>query len=224
MTLIQHVKNIDKLYNKKMASLYDRGVPSSLIKRKDDFIRGSYLKKGMTVLIFCCGTGLELKEVIKKIGSGGRVIGIDLSEEMLKKAEERIGDKGWKNVELIKADVTTFDWRDYLSIRADAGLFFAGLSILPDYWNSLYCFLESIKQKGTIIVGDMMLSRGLCSFINLPALVLTRKYGGSWKGHKNSLKILSFLEENLNHIRYKQILFRSYYLIEGIKDVSMLKL
>ncbi|KKL11593.1 hypothetical protein LCGC14_2544230, partial [marine sediment metagenome] len=97
-----------------MASFYDRRVPSSLIKRKDDFIRVSHLKKGMTVLIFCCGTGLELEEVIKKIGSEGRVIGIDLSEEMLKKAEERIKDKGWKNVVLIKADVTTFDWRDYL--------------------------------------------------------------------------------------------------------------
>ena len=120
---------------------------------------------------------------------------------MLKKAEQRIKDKGWKNVVLIKADVTTFDWRDYLSIRADAGLFFAGLSILPDYWNSLCCFLESIKPKGTIIVGDMMLSRGLWFFMNLPALILTRKYGGSWKGHKDSLKILYFLKENLNQVR-----------------------
>ena len=216
--MIQYLNYTDKLYDKKMASLYDRMVPSSLIERKDAFIRGSYLKKGMTVLIFCCGTGLELEEVIKKIGSEGRVVGIDLSEEMLKKAEERIGDKGWKNVELIKTDVTTFDWRDYLSIRADAGLFFAGLSILPDYWNSLCCFLESIQPKGIIMVGDMMLSGGLWFFLNLPALILIRKYGGSWKGHKNSLKLLSFLKENLNHVRYKQTLFGSYFLIEGIKS------
>lgn len=47
---------------------------------------------GMRVLDVCCGTGVLCSMIAEMVGAGGAVVGVDLSEKMLKKAEKRKKD------------------------------------------------------------------------------------------------------------------------------------
>jgi demethylmenaquinone methyltransferase/2-methoxy-6-polyprenyl-1,4-benzoquinol methylase len=59
-----------------------------------------HLAEGNCVVDLGCGTGLNFPLVEEQIGEQGRLIGVDLSSEMLACAEERARHAGWSNVEL----------------------------------------------------------------------------------------------------------------------------
>jgi ubiquinone/menaquinone biosynthesis C-methylase UbiE len=76
---------------------------------------------GDTVLDVGCGTGLCMPGLQDKIGSTGRIIGIDASPDMLALAAQRVTESGWRNVHLINAPVA----EAVIDGTADAALFCA---------------------------------------------------------------------------------------------------
>ena len=62
----------------------------------------SSVKEGDIVLDLGCGTGLDLLLAAEKVGPKGRVIGIDMNEDMLKMAKENIDASKFINIELRK--------------------------------------------------------------------------------------------------------------------------
>ena len=87
---------------RRAASSYDRHMW---------FARGTYreavrrleLRPGQVVLDVACGTGLNFDGIEDGIGPGGRLIGLDLSPEMLALARKRVDAAGWQNVTLVEA-------------------------------------------------------------------------------------------------------------------------
>ena len=77
------------------------------------------LAAGETVLDVACGTGLSLPLLVEAVGPAGRVIGVEVSPEMLAKARERVARAGWRNVSLVEAPMETAD----PGARFDAALF-----------------------------------------------------------------------------------------------------
>lgn len=63
------------------------------------------LKPGDFVLDVACGTGLSFPLIEEGIGPEGRLIGVDLSADMLAKARGKVVEAGWQNVTLIEAAV-----------------------------------------------------------------------------------------------------------------------
>jgi SAM-dependent methyltransferase len=61
------------------------------------------LRPGQTVLDVGCGTGLSFPLIQQLIGPEGRLIGVELSPDMLACARDRVADHGWENVTLIEA-------------------------------------------------------------------------------------------------------------------------
>jgi ubiquinone/menaquinone biosynthesis C-methylase UbiE len=57
-------------------------------------VRELELKPGDTVVELGCGTGLNFGLFQKQIGPGGRIIGVDLSGEMLEQAARRTARQG----------------------------------------------------------------------------------------------------------------------------------
>ncbi|MGB6607620.1 MAG: methyltransferase domain-containing protein, partial [Atribacterota bacterium] len=62
----------------------------------------SEVREGDVVLDLGPGTGLDLLIAARKVGPSGQVIGVDMTEEMISKAEENIKAAGVNNVEVRK--------------------------------------------------------------------------------------------------------------------------
>lgn len=60
------------------------------------------LEPGQVVVDAACGTGANFETILEGIGSNGRLIGFDLSPEMLALAEARIGSQAMHQVTLIE--------------------------------------------------------------------------------------------------------------------------
>jgi ubiquinone/menaquinone biosynthesis C-methylase UbiE len=66
------------------------------------------LKHGDTVVEVGCGTGLNFPYLLQSVGETGRLIGVDLTDAMLKEAMKRVQRNGWLNVELVEADAAVY--------------------------------------------------------------------------------------------------------------------
>lgn len=68
-------------------------------------ILSPYIKEGMTVLDMGCGPGFFSVEIAKMVGPNGKVIAVDLQEEMLQILKKKIqGTELESRVKLVKAD------------------------------------------------------------------------------------------------------------------------
>src|SRR6202045_466844 len=68
------------------------------------------LRKGDTVIDMACGTGLNFPLLQQAVGPGGRIVGVDLTDAMLARAQDRIEANSWSNVSLVQADAAGFDF------------------------------------------------------------------------------------------------------------------
>lgn len=87
------------------------------------------LKRGDTVVEICCGTGLNFSLLQSAVGPEGKIIGVDLTAEMLDKARERVRRKGWTNVELVHGDAAKFSF----PLKVDGILSTFALTLVPEY-------------------------------------------------------------------------------------------
>ncbi|MES3160186.1 MAG: methyltransferase domain-containing protein [Halorubrum sp.] len=90
------------------AGLYDRiatGTPfiGRFRERVVDALDPSW---GDVVVEMGCGTGANLPYLRDRVGPGGVVIGVDVSPGVLARARERVGQTGWQNVHVVRADAT----------------------------------------------------------------------------------------------------------------------
>jgi len=87
------------------------------------------VKKGMRVLDVGCGTGVSTAALARLVGDGGLVVGVDLSEGMLREAHRTLA--GERNVELLHGDAEDLGEviRSYGVF--DAALFNATIFLLP---------------------------------------------------------------------------------------------
>jgi SAM-dependent methyltransferase len=71
------------------------------------------LKTGQRVLEVGCGNGLFLPRLATSVGSGGRVVGIDLSDAFVAEARQRMREKGFgPSVSIEQGDATKLPFAD----------------------------------------------------------------------------------------------------------------
>jgi arsenite methyltransferase len=63
------------------------------------------IREGEVVVDLCSGAGIDVFLSANKIGGSGKVIGIDMTDEMLEKARRNAIDDGYTNVEFRKGDI-----------------------------------------------------------------------------------------------------------------------
>ena len=207
--------NIKTIYNGKVGSRYDLSMAPFFLKWKKKAIDESSMKKGDSILVFCCGTGLDFPYVQKKIENEGSITAIDFSSEMLNQAYYKVLKNKWSNIELIEADVTKE--KELPNRKFDMGICTLGLSIIPEYkfaYNNLY---SRIKDGGELLIGDMQLATGRMAIFNPLTIYLAKKFGGTYEGHKNSLKIYERMKDELSDIRKRKFFLGAYYYCIGKK-------
>lgn len=77
------------------------------------------LRPGDTVLDVACGTGLSLPLLRQAVGPAGRVVGVEVSPEMIERARGRVAGADWDNVTLVESSMEDAE----LGARFDAALF-----------------------------------------------------------------------------------------------------
>lgn len=77
----------------------------------------SGIRAGETILDLGSGAGLDLLIAAQKVGPSGRVIGVDMTDEMIEKARANVAEAGLENVEIRKGiieelpvDDASVDW------------------------------------------------------------------------------------------------------------------
>ena len=63
------------------------------------------IKEGEVVVDLGCGAGIDVFISANQVGKSGKVIGIDMTDEMLQKARKNANDNGYTNVEFRKGDI-----------------------------------------------------------------------------------------------------------------------
>jgi len=84
------------------------GYPQRAQRRRA--VQALGLRAGDSVIDIACGTGLNFPLIEEVIGPGGRIVGVDLTDAMLARAQDRIETNGWGNVSLVQADAAGFDF------------------------------------------------------------------------------------------------------------------
>jgi ubiquinone/menaquinone biosynthesis C-methylase UbiE len=87
-----------------LAPIYDRWTaPSAPYRRRA--VKLLSLTPGESVLDVACGTGVNFSLLERCVGPAGRIVGVDVSPDMLVRARERAERAGWNNVTLIEGKV-----------------------------------------------------------------------------------------------------------------------
>ncbi|MGZ5055428.1 MAG: class I SAM-dependent methyltransferase [Methylobacter sp.] len=87
------------------------------------------LKPGMSVLDVCCGSGASALPAAEQVGPSGRVIGIDLAENLLRLAGAKAQDRNLNNVDFRLGDMLDTGFAD---AGFDAVVCVFGIFFVPD--------------------------------------------------------------------------------------------
>jgi ubiquinone/menaquinone biosynthesis C-methylase UbiE len=109
------------------------------------------LRPGDFVIDMACGTGLNFPLIQEAIGPDGRIVGVDLTDAMLARAQERIATNGWRNVSLEQADAAEFEF----PTGADAILSTYALTQVPDSTAVIAHGAAALSGGGRWVVLDL---------------------------------------------------------------------
>lgn len=115
--------------------------------RKDTMTRMA-VKENSSALDVCCGTADWSIALSEAVGDGGKVVGLDFSENMLLVGKEKVEQQNIKNVELIQGNAMELPFEnetfDYVTIGF-------GLRNVPDYMQVLKEMVRVTKPGGKIV-------------------------------------------------------------------------
>jgi ubiquinone/menaquinone biosynthesis C-methylase UbiE len=131
------------------AATYDRVGPAIFATFARRLVQDIPFTPGTRVLDVATGTGAVLAEVVTRVGPEGHVVGVDLSEGILREAERAVAAAGLKNVELRRMDAEQLEFPDS-SFDAVACAF--ALFMLPDMNAALREMYRVCKPGGCVAV------------------------------------------------------------------------
>jgi arsenite methyltransferase len=118
------------------------------------------LKRGETVVDLGSGAGIDVFLASKLVGNEGKVIGIDMTDEMLEKAREIAIKNNYKNLEFRKGDIEERIPIEDNSVDIVISNCVINLtSNKTNTFNEIYRILKKKEGKGSMIISDLITTK-----------------------------------------------------------------
>ncbi len=173
------------------------------------------LKAGEVVLDLGSGAGVDVFLAANKVGSTGRVIGVDMTEEMVDKAKSIARDHGYHNVEFRLGEIETLPVEDK---SVDAVISNCVINLSTDKRKVFQEAYRVLKPGGRLTVSDIVSEGPLPDEIKTDSNAWACCIGGALEQQEylREIKEAGF--------EYVQVLSSKEFYIEGEGSQTLAKL
>jgi len=168
------------------------------------------LPPGARVLEVACGTGRNFPHLVHAVGSGGAIVGLDYTQEMLDAAETLCRGRGWHHVRLVQGDAAELDVGEE---DFDGVLCVLGISAIPGWREALRRCHAVLRPGGMLSVCDARLFPGRLRALN-PLVEALYRRGAAWDPSRD---IPSEIERIFGNLRLQAFNRRSFYVASARK-------
>ena len=171
------------------------------------------LRAGDTVIDMACGTGLNFPLLQKAVGPGGQIVGVDLTDAMLARAQDRVEANGWSNVSLVQADAAGFDF----PAEVDAILSTYALTQVPECAEVIAHGTAALSAGGRWAVLDLKVPAGLPAWLAQLGTATARPFASidEWIMRRPWEAIRAAMQEELADLCWTELCFGTAFLAAG---------
>jgi ubiquinone/menaquinone biosynthesis C-methylase UbiE len=171
------------------------------------------LRKGDTVIDMACGTGLNFPLLQQAVGPGGRIVGVDLTDAMLARAQDRIEANGWSNVSLVQADAADFDF----PAEVDAILSTYALTQVPECAGVIAHGAAALSGGGRWVVLDLKVPGSTPEWLTQLGTAIVRRFASvdEWIMRRPWDAIRAAMQEELSDLSWTELFCGTAFLAAG---------
>ena len=171
------------------------------------------LRAGDSVIDVACGTGLNFQLIEDVIGPDGRIIGVDLTDAMLARAQDRLATNGWRNISLVQADAVDFDF----GADVNAILSTYALTQVPECAEVIAHGAAALSAGGRWVVLDLKVPDNTPGRLAQLGTAIVRPFASidEWTRRRPWEAIRAAMQEELADVSWTELFFGTAFLGAG---------